>query len=77
MKSCDVCVIKKSRKSVKQQVVKPISSNTFGSRRQVDLIDMSSMNLTANLSPDGKTPYKFLLVYIDHFTKKINLKPLM
>ena len=38
---------------------------------------MSSMNLTANLSPDGKTPYKFLLVYIDHFTKKINLEPLM
>ena len=77
VKSCDVCVLKKFRKSVKQPVVKPISSNTFGSRGQVDLIDMSSMNLTANLSPDGKTPYKFLLVYIDHFTKKINLKPLM
>ena len=77
VKSSDVCVLKKSRKSVKQPVLKPISSNTFGSRGQVDLIDMSSKNLKANLSTDGKTPYKFLLVYINHFTKKINLEPLM
>ena len=34
------------------------------------------MNLQANLSSDGVTPYKYLLVYLDHFTKKINLSPL-
>ena len=54
VKTCDLCVLNKSRKSVKQPVYKPISSNSFGSRGQVDLIDMSSMNLAANLSPDGK-----------------------
>ena len=77
VKTCNLCVLKKSRKSVKQPVYKPISSNSFGSRGQVDLIDMSSMNLAANLSPDGIIPYKFILVYIDHFTKKINLAPLI
>ena len=29
------------------------------------------------MSPDHVTPYKYLLVYIDHFTKKISLTPLM
>ena len=27
-------------------------------------------------SQDGVTPYRFLMVYLDHFTKKINLTPL-
>ena len=35
------------------------------------------MNLVENMSSDGITPYKYLLVYIDHFTKKINLAPLV
>ena len=35
------------------------------------------MNLVENMSPDGVSPYKYLLVYIDHFTKKINLAPLV
>ena len=28
------------------------------------------------MSPDNVTPYKFLLTYIDHFTKKLSLAPL-
>ena len=56
--------------------MKPISSTEYHCRAQVDLVDMSDLNLQANLSPDGVTPYKFLLVYLDHFTKKVNLAPL-
>ena len=37
---------------------------------------MSDLNLEANMSQDGVTPYQFLMVYLDHFTKKINLTPL-
>ena len=37
---------------------------------------MSDLNLQANLSPDGVTPYRYLMVYLNHFTKKINLTPL-
>ena len=57
-------------------MVKPISSTKYHCRRQVDFVDMSDLNLDANLSPDGVTPYKNLLVYLDHFTKKVNLAPL-
>ena len=46
-------------------------------RGQVHLIDLSNMNPVMNVSPDGKTPYKYLLVYIDHFTKKLSLAPLI
>ena len=76
VKTCSVCYLKKSKKSLKSVVVKPIVSSNFHCRGQVDLIDMSDMNLQANLSSDGVTPYKYLLVYSDHFTKKINLSPL-
>ena len=58
---------------MKLPVYKPIISNSIGN---IDLIDMCGMNLPENMSPDGKTPYTFLLVYIDHFTKKVNLSPL-
>ena len=38
---------------------------------------MSDMNLQASLSPDGvMTPYKYILVYLNHFTNKVNLSPL-
>ena len=37
---------------------------------------MRDQNLEANMSPDGVTPCKFLMVYIDHFTKMVNLVPL-
>ena len=76
VKTCPVCYLKKSKKSLKSIVVKPISSTEYHCRGQVDLVDMSDLNLDANLSPDGVTPYKYLLVYLDHFTKKVNLAPL-
>ena len=47
------------------------------SRGQVDLIDLIDMNLAENMSPDHVTPFKYLLVYINHFTKKLSLNPLM
>ena len=47
------------------------------SRCQVDLIDFSDMNLVENMSPDGVMAYKYLLVYIDHFTKKTHLATLV
>ena len=37
---------------------------------------MSDLNLDASISPDGVTLYKYLWVYLDHFTKKVNLAPL-
>ena len=36
---------------------------------------MRDQNLEVSMSPDGVTPYKFLMVYIDHFIKKLNLVP--
>ena len=76
VKTCPVCHLKKAKKSLKSVVVKPITSTNFLCRAQIDLIDMSDQNLESNMSEDGVTPYKFLLVYLDHFTKKINLVPL-
>ena len=76
VETCSVCFLKKSKKSLKSIVVKPIVSTNHHCRGQVDLIDMSDMNLQANLSPDGVTPYKYILVYLDHFTQKVNLSPL-
>ena len=75
--TCKTCHLKKARKSLKTIVTKPIKSQSYLSRGQVDLIDLSDMNLVKNMSPDHVTPYKYLLVYIDHFTKKISLTPLM
>lgn len=48
-------------------VVKPIISENFNRRAQMDLIDFQSL-------PDGE--YKWLMVYQDHFTKFIVLQPL-
>ena len=63
---CEECQLK-SRKIRKGIVVQPIVSKDFNSRAQMDLIDMQS-------SSDGV--YKFILVYQDHLTKFIDLKPL-
>ena len=71
------CHLKKAMKSLKTIVTKPIKSQSYLSRGHVDLIDLSDMNLAGNMSPDHVTPYKYLLVNIDHFTKKISLAPLM
>ena len=74
--TCKTSHLKKARKSLKTIVTKPIKSQNYLSRGQVDLIDLSDMNLAENISPDHVTPYKYLLVYIDHFTKKMSLTPL-
>ena len=34
---------------------------------------MSDLHLQVYLSPDSVTAYRFLMLYLDHFTKKINL----
>ena len=54
----------------------PIVSTNYLSRAQVDLIDMRDLNHEANMSQDGVTPYRFLMVYLSHSTKKTNLTPL-
>lgn len=63
---CENCQRKASAPK-KGLVVKPILSNDMNSRCQVDLIDMQS-------SPDGE--FKFIMVYQDHLTKFIQLRPL-
>jgi IS30 family transposase len=63
---CESCQ-KKGSTIKKGLVVKPIISKEINSRCQIDLIDMHAQ-------PDGK--YKFILVYQDHLTKFVNLRPL-
>ena len=48
-------------------VVKPMISSELNSRCQVDLIDLQS-------NRDGE--YKFIMVYQDHLTKFVQLRPL-
>ena len=66
---CDSCLFCKGKRRgvVKGLVVKPILSKDYGSRSQLDLIDMQSQ-------PDGD--YKFILNYQDHLTKYLLLRPL-
>ena len=59
VKLCPTRYLKKSKKSVKSVVTKPIVSTNYLSRGQVDIIDFSDMNLIENMSPDGVTPYKY------------------
>lgn len=63
---CESCQAKKS-KIRRGLVVKPILQTEFNSRCQVDLIDMQSQ-------PDQD--YRFIMVYQDHLTKFVWLKPL-
>ncbi|CAG4979166.1 unnamed protein product [Parnassius apollo] len=63
---CEPC--QQKQKNIKKGiVVKPIISSEFNSRCQVDLIDFRSQ-------PDGDN--KFIMVYQDHLTKFVVLKPL-
>ena len=67
-KSCCVtCQEIRKRPMTKGVVVKPILSKDFGSRSQVDLIDMQS-------SPQSN--YKWIMVYQCHLTKFCILRPL-
>ena len=65
---CNECKIKRAKpRNSSRLVIRPIISNDFNVRGQVDLIDMQS-------SPDGE--FKFILNYQDHFTKFCVLRPL-
>ena len=64
---CEQCKRKRSMpKNSSKLVIKPIISNDFNARGQVDLIDMQSC-------PDG--PCQFIMNYLDHFTKFCILPP--
>ena len=75
LQGCEECHLRKAKKSIKSLVVKPISSSRFLSRCQVDLIDFRDMSEEHNKSEAGN-PFHWLLVYQDHFTKFIRLRPL-
>ena len=67
---CKECQLKKGKKSLKGTTVKPIHSPDFASRGQVDLIDFQNTDQV-------NRPYNFLLVYQDHHTKFVVLRPLI
>ena len=62
-----VLFLKKSKVPKKGLVIKPVISTEMSSRAQVDLIDMQSQ-------PDGDL--KWILVYQDHLTKFVQLRPI-
>ena len=64
--SCATCDEKRKRPR-KGVVVKPIVSNDFNGRAQVDLISFKS-------EKDGY--FKFILTYQDHLTMLVNLRAL-
>jgi hypothetical protein len=64
---CEACIRKNTKKGYKNSVVKPIVSEDFLSRCQVDLIDMQSCK-------DG--PWNWIMNYQDHHSKFCILKPL-
>ncbi|CAI6354197.1 unnamed protein product [Macrosiphum euphorbiae] len=63
---CELCQLK-HKKIRKGLVVKPIISSEFNSRCQVDLIDFQS---------NADKLFKFIMVYQDHLTKFVVIKPL-
>ena len=75
LQGCEECHLRKAKKSVESLVVKPILPTRFLSRCQVDLIDFRVMSEEHNKSDSG-VPFKWLLVYKDHFTKYLLLRPL-
>ena len=64
---CVECMKKRKRITTKGVVVRPIITKDFGSRGQVDLVDMQSM-------PHNQQ--KWILVYQDHLTKYCVLRSL-
>jgi hypothetical protein len=64
---CEECQLKKRKLASKGLVVKPIVSQEFNSRGQMDLIDMQS------LSYDD---HRYIMVYQDNMTKFVVLRPL-
>ena len=68
-------MVSQPRKVSSLFVVKPISSTTFLSRCDVDLMDFRDMSEEHNMSESGIS-YFWLLVFQDHLTKFIRLRPL-
>ena len=66
---CNECQLQKCKKQLKSTVIKPIQSSNFASRGQIDLIDFQN-------TPEINKLYSFLLVYQDHLTKFVVLRPL-
>ncbi|XP_050307832.1 KRAB-A domain-containing protein 2-like [Anthonomus grandis grandis] len=66
LRLCEGCQ-KKLKSAKKGLVVKPMVFSEMNSRCQVDLIDMQS-------HPDRE--YKFIMVYQDHLTKFVQIRPL-
>ena len=64
---CKECATIKARKATTSIVVKPILSDNFDSRMQIDLIDMQSCK---------DADYCWILNAQNHFTKYCHLKPL-
>ena len=64
---CQECQKKRKRPMTKGVVVRPILTNEFSSRAQIDLIDMQSM---------VQNSFKWILVYQDHLTKFVILSAL-
>ena len=64
---CKECQLKRKRPMTKGVVVKPIVTEEFNSRAQVDLIDMQAM---------PHNSFKWILVYQDHLTKVVIISPL-
>ncbi|XP_041362857.1 KRAB-A domain-containing protein 2-like [Gigantopelta aegis] len=64
---CHECQKKRKRPRIKGVVVRPILTNEFASRAQIDLIDMQSM---------AQKSFKWIFVYQDHLTKFVILRAL-
>ncbi|XP_064112756.1 KRAB-A domain-containing protein 2-like [Macrobrachium nipponense] len=64
---CIDCQRTRKRPTTKGTVVRPILTKNFGSRSQVDLVDMQAMK---------QGNYKWIMVYQDHLTKFCVLRPL-
>lgn len=67
IEGCQECQMRRNKTTSKSAIVKPIRSQDFNQRCQVDLIDMRS-------EADGE--YKWILNHQDHFTKFLHLRPL-
>jgi hypothetical protein len=67
LKNCIECTLKKKKKQPVELVVKPIVSDNFDSRLQIDLVDMQSCK-------DGD--YKWILNAQNHHTKMVHLRAL-
>ena len=69
LNSCSECQLQKCKKQLKSTVTKPIRTSDFASRGPVDLIDLQNTH-------EVNRPYNFLIVYQDHLTKFVVLRPL-